>query len=485
MSVLKCPVAGGFLQDPRSPLPDDGYPTPTSVEQTRQERQMARLFAEAAASPDGSRLLRDAHIAHCLKGLEHLSSTISYLDCSRTWLCYWMLHSLELLGWRLTDKERGPDFCHTHDIRSTHVVDWLSRCFTEQVDEGGSTYGGYGGGPGQVPHLAPTYAAVSALCILGTAEAYNSIPRDKILRWMLRLKTPECSLRMHEDGEVDIRAIYTCMAVASLLNIATPELTAGIPEYLLRCQTFEGGLGCEPYDEAHGGYTYCGLAALMILRSAHRLDVPSLLRWISARQKRLEGGFDGRTNKLVDSCYSFWVGATHPLVRALLCEASGPSGPRDTAILQYVHLVPPADSGEAGPSASSPPPADGPRSAASQPDEGEKPATCDGDWFFDERALQEYIIHCCQSPAGGLKDKPEKGTDYYHTCYALSGLAIAQNSHRLWVQRTTAATGPALPTAATVFGDPANLLECNSPVYNIAHSRVVAALQHFGGRTHL
>ena len=24
------------------------------------------------------------------------------------------------------------------------------------------------------------------------------------------------------------------------------------------------------------------------------------------RQVRLEGGFQGRTNKLVDSCYSFW-----------------------------------------------------------------------------------------------------------------------------------------------------------------------------------
>lgn len=37
--------------------------------------------------------------------------------------------------------------------------------------------GGFGGGPGQLPHLAPTYAAVNALCSLGTAEAYNVINR--------------------------------------------------------------------------------------------------------------------------------------------------------------------------------------------------------------------------------------------------------------------------------------------------------------------
>lgn len=37
--------------------------------------------------------------------------------------------------------------------------------------------GGFGGGPGQFPHLAATYAAVNALVILGTEEAYNVIDR--------------------------------------------------------------------------------------------------------------------------------------------------------------------------------------------------------------------------------------------------------------------------------------------------------------------
>ena len=30
-----------------------------------------------------------------------------------------------------------------------------------------------------------------------------------------------------------------------------------------------------------------------------------------------EGGFQGRTNKLVDGCYSFWVGALIPLIQAV------------------------------------------------------------------------------------------------------------------------------------------------------------------------
>ena len=32
----------------------------------------------------------------------------------------------------------------------------------------------------------------------------------------------------------------------------------------------------------------------------------------------------------------------------------------------------------------------------------------------------------CQDLRGGLIDKPGKGRDYYHTCYALSGLSVAQ-----------------------------------------------------------
>lgn len=50
-------------------------------------------------------------------------------------------------------------------------------------------------------------------------------------------------------------------------------------------------------------------------------------------------------------------------------------------------------------------------------------------WLFDQEALQEYVLICCQNkPGGGLVDKPGKNRDFYHTCYTLSGLSIAQNS---------------------------------------------------------
>lgn len=33
-----------------------------------------------------------------------------------------------------------------------------------------------------------------------------------------------------------------------------------------------------------------------------------------------EGGFQGRTNKLVDGCYSFWCGAIMPIVQAIISK---------------------------------------------------------------------------------------------------------------------------------------------------------------------
>jgi len=34
---------------------------------------------------------------------------------------------------------------------------------------------------------------------------------------------------------------------------------------------------------------------------------------------------------------------------------------------------------------------------------------------------------CCQQSTGGLKDKPTKGPDYYHTAYSLAGCSIMQH----------------------------------------------------------
>ena len=61
-----------------------------------------------------------------------------------------------------------------------------------------------------------------------------------------------------------------------------------------------------PGAEAHGGCTYCALAALSLMGSPPpRVD--DVLEWCI---KRETGGFHGRLEKESDSCYAWWVGAS-------------------------------------------------------------------------------------------------------------------------------------------------------------------------------
>lgn len=50
------------------------------------------------------------------------------------------------------------------------------------------------------------------------------------------------------------------------------ELYNGAAEYLLQCQSYEGGFGGEPGSEAHGGYNFCTLASLLILKQVFNLN---------------------------------------------------------------------------------------------------------------------------------------------------------------------------------------------------------------------
>merc|ERR1712151_1198932 len=103
--------------------------------------------------------------------------------------------------------------------------------------------------------------AVAALMLAGREAAYKGADRSKTYDFLMRMKSPQGGFMMHDQGETDMRGTYCALAVASMLNILTDELIDGVPEYVRRCQTWEGGIAGEEGLEAHGGYAYCGLAA--------------------------------------------------------------------------------------------------------------------------------------------------------------------------------------------------------------------------------
>lgn len=83
-------------------------------------------------------------------------------------------------------------------------------------------------------HLATTYAAVNALCILGTEEAYKTVNREALVEWLNNLRQPDGSFLVHVGGEIDIRGVYCALSVARLTNVFSPELFENTTTWLLK-----------------------------------------------------------------------------------------------------------------------------------------------------------------------------------------------------------------------------------------------------------
>ncbi|CAK7226054.1 CAAX farnesyltransferase (FTase) subunit beta [Sporothrix bragantina] len=328
---------------------------------------------------------RARHARFLHKSLEPLPSAFVGYDPSRPWLLFWCLNGLSLLGEDVS-------------IYRERLVD------TARSMQNAS--GGFGGGHGQSSHLATTYAVVMGLTIVGGEACYEAIDRRALWKWLCSLKQPDGGFQMSVGGEEDVRGAYCAATIISILNLPldlstespawTPEkptLYTGLANYVQRCQTYEGGISAQPGSEAHGGYAFCALGCLSILDSPDRsipryLDVPRLVSWLASRQYAPEGGFSGRTNKLVDGCYSHWVGDCWPLVEACLKRSTNSTG-------------------------------------------GSFPSPSQS--LFSREGLIRYILCCCQDQTkrGGLRDKPGRMSDPYHTCYVLSGLSSAQHKWEL------------------------------------------------------
>ncbi len=97
--------------------------------QRRVERDVSNIFTHLRDSRniagEGVRLLKEKHLSYLTHGIRHLSSSFDCLDASRPWLCYWIVHSMTLLGRDVTGE------------LSRDVVDFLKRCQ--------SPCGGFGG----------------------------------------------------------------------------------------------------------------------------------------------------------------------------------------------------------------------------------------------------------------------------------------------------------------------------------------------------
>ena len=342
--------------------------------------------------PDSSinPLYRALHIEYLIRNTTYPGRKMEFygigLDSSHPWMLYWLISSYSTLkyDWNIPDSpviaELDAKIEHQEEkYLHNYAIKTLSACLDANT---GAFHGGGDMLFPAVPHILTTYAAIHCICLLGTPEAYALLDTERILRFLANMQQPDGCFCVYPRGESDMRACYAAASIAALCGLSTltsQNQTATIDwnktvQFIKSCQNYDGGFGALPGRESHGGYTFCAVATLALLSG--NINAPALglhdafflsdlsrdrlLHWLVHRQMSTEGGFQGRVNKLVDGCYSYWIGAVLNLFNSTYIN-------RDEFPLQEPACV----------------------------------------WNPD--ALIRFLLQCCQSvPSGGMLDKPSK-----------------------------------------------------------------------------
>ncbi|KAM0948272.1 putative protein geranylgeranyltransferase type I [Dioscorea sansibarensis] len=316
------------------------------------------------------------HVASMELMMEWMPSPYESQEINRLTLAYFAISGLAILG-------------ALDQIDKDRVINWVLSLRAQPKEkaelEKGEFYGFHGSRSSQfdrhdgkdlVPngsHLASTYCALAILRIIG--YDLSSMDSESIIISMRHLQQPDGSFTpIHVGAETDLRFVYSAAAICYMLNNWTGMDREKAKEYILRCQSYDGGFGLVPDSESHGGGTYCAVAALQLMGFIEAdilskstlwttINVPLLLEWCIQRQ-RVDGGFQGRANKASDTCYAFWVGGV-------------------LKILGAYH-------------------------------------------FLDKDALRRFLLSC-ESQYGGFQKFPEDAMpDLYHSYYGLAALSLLE-----------------------------------------------------------
>lgn len=196
------------------------------------------------------------------------------------------------------------------------------------------------------PHLPSTYTAILVLSLLrADFRRLNKNGLDAFLescmeedgsfspfptRSSLHGQEQRDDKPQESSFESDARMAYCASVLSDFLrivngkdaevNVRKGKNAERAMNWSRSCQTWEGGFGQRPGLEAHGGSTYCHIAAMSIRNpQLTSVDVHEATRYLAMKQvSGGQGGFQGRPGKDEDVCYSFWCGAA---LRILLSES--------------------------------------------------------------------------------------------------------------------------------------------------------------------
>ncbi|KAF3965595.1 hypothetical protein ACB098_06G161500 [Castanea mollissima] len=320
---------------------------------------------------------KDRHVTFLQMMYQLLPWQYQNQEINRLTLAYFVISGLDLLS--------SIDRVDKAAVASW-VLSFQAHPKSEDERNDGQFYGFHGSRTSQFPgesrgvlshngsHLASTYCALSILKIVG----YNlsSIDSEMMLTSMRNLQQPDGSfMPIHIGAETDLRFMYCAAAICFMLEDWRGMDKEKAKEYIINCQSYDGGFGLTPGSESHGGATYCAVASLRLMgfigddalsnsATSSIVNVPLLLSWILQRQAT-DGGFQGRPNKDSDTCYAFWVGATLRILG--------------------------------------------------------------GHKFIDEKELHRFLL-TCQSEYGGFSKFPGQFPDLYHSYYGITAFSLLGES---------------------------------------------------------
>lgn len=218
-------------------------------------------------------------------------------------------------------------------LKHEHLLFASKPLILEWIQSARNADGGYGGDSGLQSTTLTTLSALQCLHLLHSPLSEGQ--SRKTARYLTSLQKESGCFGGDEWGEEDSRFAYAAVCAIKVISTWYPHISQiinwdekGAADYLLACQSeVDCGFGACPGAESHGGQVFCCVAGLALLNQLHRIKcTQGLLEWLRTRQQLypmknnlsndsddledgvvVGGGFNGRPQKDVDVCYSWWI----------------------------------------------------------------------------------------------------------------------------------------------------------------------------------
>lgn len=288
--------------------------------QNKQENSDRNAFFDKIEETENS-FNKESHIIF-LKYCFYSLKTYHSMESHKITILYFIIGGLTILK-SLTDEEKelSINFVLHNAIlnNDNHVIGFRGGNFT-----GWSFNPNYEFNKEDIPHLAASYCALAILNMCGY-ENLQKIEKklqavlsndnvffteEPIINEILKNQDENGSIRAQNfDTEKDVRFFYCAMCIFKFLGKNSDEIKSLInfkqsEKFLKSIRSYEGGFSMIEEGESNAGLTFCAIASYKILN----IEIPNidnLLFWLNQRNSIL--GVNGRTNKIPDTCYTFWV----------------------------------------------------------------------------------------------------------------------------------------------------------------------------------